>query len=159
VARIGLRMMPPFPCPLTSVQRVFPSTAPCAPLAGTSREWFHAFVGDSLSTCRPLRPREALRLLAPSSFADDVGLRPVGMVSALPTAPTLRFSRGVLFRGLTTVRSRYDLSICSPPCRSWPGFHGANGDFSRAARDHSSRTLPWYHGPTGCIYQLSYRLF
>jgi hypothetical protein len=107
----------------------FPEYGPMRPLAGTSREWFHAFVGDSLSTCRPLRPREALRLLAPSSFADDVGLRPVGMVSALPTAPTLRFSRGVLFRGLTTVRSRYDLSICSPPVGADQVFTEPTGIF------------------------------
>jgi hypothetical protein len=127
--------------PLTSVQRVSPSTAPCAPLAGTSREWFHAFVGDSLSTCRPLRPREALRLLAPSSFADDVGLRPVGMVSALPTAPTLRFSWGVLFRGLTAVRSRYDLSIWSPPSELTRFSPSQRGFFSGRARPfvpHSS---------------------
>ena len=32
--------------------------------------------------------------------------------------PTLRFSWGVQFRGFTTVRSRCNLSICLPPCRS-----------------------------------------
>jgi hypothetical protein len=31
-------------------------------------------VSDVCTTCRPLRPREALRLLAPSSFADDAGV-------------------------------------------------------------------------------------
>src|SRR3974377_833022 len=70
------------------------------PTAEATRESLRSFVGYPLSTCRPLRPREALRLLAPSSFADNAGLRPVGTVSALPTAPTLRFSWGVLFSGL-----------------------------------------------------------
>src|SRR5215472_12824155 len=69
----------------------------------------------SLSACRPLRPREVHRLLPPSSFADSAGLRPSSTVSALPSSPTLRFSWGGHFRGLPTVRFRYDLSICSPP--------------------------------------------
>jgi hypothetical protein len=39
-------------------------------------------------------------------------------------------SRGeTLFRGSTTVCFRYNLSICSPPCRSRLGFHPADGDF------------------------------
>ena len=61
-------------------------------------------------------------------------------------APTLRFSWGVRFRGLTTVRFRYDLSICSPPCRSRPGFHPANGDFYFRAFDGLvTRTAAGYH--------------
>src|SRR6516162_7236258 len=55
----------------------------------------------SLSACRPLRPREVHRLLVPSSFADDAGLRPSSTVSALPSSPTLRFSWGGTFSGLT----------------------------------------------------------
>src|SRR5215472_18456658 len=51
----------------------------------------------SLSACRPLRPREVHRLLVPSSFADDAGLRPSSTVSALPSSPTLRFSGGDIF--------------------------------------------------------------
>jgi hypothetical protein len=51
------------------------------------------------------------------------------MVSALPTAPTLRFSWGVLFRGLTAVRSRYDLSIWSPPVGADQVFTEPTGIF------------------------------
>ena len=72
------------------------------------------FRWHTFSTCRPPRPREVHRLLAPSSFTDDAGLRHEVTVSALPTSPTLRFSWRVPFRGFTTVRLRYDLSSCSP---------------------------------------------
>jgi hypothetical protein len=39
------------------------------------------------------------------------------------------------FRGLTTVRFRYDLSICSPSCWSRPGLHPADEDFYVRASD------------------------
>ena len=51
-------------------------------------EWFRAFAGYSVSTCRPLGPREIPRLLTPSSFTDDAGLRPKRRVSALPISHT-----------------------------------------------------------------------
>ena len=41
-----------------------------------------------MSTCRPLGPREIPRLLTPSSFTDDTGLRPKRRVSALPISHT-----------------------------------------------------------------------
>ena len=41
-----------------------------------------------MSTCRPLGPREIPRLLTPSSFTDDAGLRPKRRVSALPISHT-----------------------------------------------------------------------
>ena len=41
-----------------------------------------------MSTCRPLGPREFPRLLTPSSFTDDAGLRPKRRVSALPISHT-----------------------------------------------------------------------
>jgi len=41
-----------------------------------------------VSTCRPLGPREIPRLLTPSSFTDDAGLRPKRRVSALPISHT-----------------------------------------------------------------------
>jgi hypothetical protein len=41
----------------------------------------------SLSTCHRLRPRVVPRPPAPSFFAADTGLRPLGRVSALPTSP------------------------------------------------------------------------
>jgi hypothetical protein len=40
-----------------------------------------------LSTCHRLRPRVVPRPHAPSFFAADTGLRPLGRVSALPTSP------------------------------------------------------------------------
>ena len=41
-----------------------------------------------MSTCRPLGPRKVPRLLPPSSFTDDAGLRPKRRVSALPISHT-----------------------------------------------------------------------
>jgi hypothetical protein len=39
------------------------------------------------------------------------------------------------FRGFATVHLRYDLSICSPSCRSRLGFHPAYEDFYFRASD------------------------
>ena len=44
--------------------------------------------------------------------------------------PTLRFLWGVIFRGFTTVRSRYDLSICSPPVGADSVFTSPTGTFT-----------------------------
>lgn len=54
----------------------------------------------SFSTCRPLRPRRARRLLAPSSFTDGAGLHPGGKGSVLSIS---RF-RGYQFAFATTCR-------------------------------------------------------
>jgi hypothetical protein len=127
-------------------------STPCAPLAGTAR--LHRIaaytrcprcvpklrhLGDlrvvpcfrwpTVSTCRPLRPREAHRLHPSSSFTDDAGLRLSVRVSGAPNLPHPPIPVGRPFRGLTTVRFRCDLSICSPSCRSRPGFHPAHEDF------------------------------
>jgi len=72
----------------------------------------------SLSACRPLGPQEVHWLYAPSSFAGDAGLRPEEKVSALPKSPPSDSRGGLGFRGLTTVRFRYNLPTCSPSCRS-----------------------------------------
>jgi hypothetical protein len=114
--------------------------APCAPLAGTLRFRLRGLyempslcvflrrLGDprvdpcfrwrSLSACRPLGPQEVHWLYAPSSFASDAGLRPEEKVSALPKSPPSDSRGGLGFRGLTTVRFRYNLPTCSPSCRS-----------------------------------------
>ena len=76
------------------------------------------FRWPAVSTCRPLGPRDAHRLRSSSCFADDAGLRPEVMVSALPISSPSDSREGQRFRGLTTVRFRYDLLICSPFCRS-----------------------------------------
>jgi hypothetical protein len=75
----------------------------------------------------------------------------VGCMYPVPSPMTLAFDQrrrsrpfqiphppilvGACFRGLTTVRFRYDLSICSPSCRSWPGLHPADEDFYVRASD------------------------
>ena len=70
----------------------------------------------------------------PSSFAEDAGFDPMGGSRHFrhPHTPILVRER---FRGFTTVRLRYDLSICSPSCRSRPGFHQAYEDFYFRASD------------------------
>jgi len=77
-----------------------------------------SFRCHSLSACLRLRPREVRRLHVPSSFATGTGLRQLYTDSALPSPPTPALPVGHLLRGFTTVRSRYDLSTCSPPWRS-----------------------------------------
>ena len=58
------------------------------------------FRWHSVSTCCPLGSREAHRLLAPSSFTHDPGLRPKRKVSALPISHTPILVRGFI-SGLT----------------------------------------------------------
>ena len=58
------------------------------------------FRWPSVSTCCPLGSREAHRLLAPSSFTHDAGLRPKRKVSALPISHTPILVRGFI-SGLT----------------------------------------------------------
>jgi len=61
-------------------------------------------------------------------------------------SPILRFSWEGSFRGWPTVHFRYNLSTCSPPCRSRPGFHPADGDFYFRAFDGLvARSAAGYH--------------
>jgi hypothetical protein len=79
-------------------------------------------------------------------FTDRAGLRPSRKVSALPSPSTLRFSWRSPFQGLTTVRLRYNLPTCLPPCRSRPSFRPAYGDFYiRAFGGLVARTAAGYH--------------
>ena len=55
------------------------------------------FRWPAISTCRPLRPREAHRLRSSSSFTDGAGLRPEVKVSALPTSPPSDSREGQYF--------------------------------------------------------------
>jgi hypothetical protein len=82
-----------------SPQRGLYATPSLCGSAEATRKWFRAFAVRSVSTCRPLRPRRVRRLLAPSSFADDAGLRPLFTGSALPTVPPSA-SSGCSFSGL-----------------------------------------------------------
>ena len=110
-------------------------TAPSAPLAGTSRlrrraaytqclrcaaasathERFRAFVDYSFSACRPLRPREVHRLLVPSSFADDAGLRPLRTVSALPKSPHSVSRGGIHFGAYVRFALATTCRVVRPP--------------------------------------------
>jgi hypothetical protein len=72
----------------------------------------------------------------PSTICEGIGT---------PNLPTLRFPWGVRFRGFTTVRFRYDLSSCSPSCRSRPDFRPAYEDFySRASDGLVARSVAGY---------------
>jgi hypothetical protein len=71
-----------------------------------------------LSTCRPLGLRGVHPLLSPSSSLMTLAFDRFEK-SRHSHGPPPSDSRGeTLFRSLTTVCFRCDLSICSPPCRS-----------------------------------------
>src|SRR5262249_25174874 len=55
-------------------------------------------------------------------FAENAGLRLHITVSAFPTPPHSDSDEGDCFRGLTTVRLRYDLSLCLPSLSELTGF-------------------------------------
>ena len=81
-----------------------------------------------------------------SSFANDTGLRRVGKVSALPLPPPSDSREGNLFRGLTALRFRYDLSICSPRFVGADRASPANrGFYFRAFDGWITRTAAGYH--------------
>ena len=143
-------------------------SAPSVPLASTSRFHRHGLYEMSSLYVVPQRlgdPRvvpcfrwlfsigmspsktPGSRPAAPTqSFTDHAGLRPYRTVSALPSPSTLRFSWRSRFRGFTTVRMRYNLPTCSPPCRSRPGSRPAYGDFYIRAFDGLvARTAAGYH--------------
>src|SRR5215472_6875871 len=64
---------------------------------------------------------------SPSTWDNSFGL--------FPSYLTLRFWWGVRFRGLTTVRFRYDLLLCLPSCRSRPDLRPAIEDVYIRASD------------------------
>ncbi len=51
-------------------------------------------------------------------FTENGGLQLQLTVSAFPSSSHSDSSEGDYFRGLTTVRLRYDLLLCLPSCRS-----------------------------------------
>jgi len=57
------------------------------------------------------------------------------MVSALPTATTLRFSQGSPISGFDHGSLSLRPVDLLARCRSWPGFHPANGGFYFRAFD------------------------
>ena len=104
------------------------------------------FRWPSVSTCCPLGSREAHRLLAPSSFTNDAGLRPKRKVSALPISHTPILVRGFI-SGLTYGSlSLRPVDLLAPPCRSRPGLHPADrGFYVRAFDGLVTRTVAGYN--------------
>jgi hypothetical protein len=72
----------------------------------------------SFATCRPLRPRGTPRLHIPSTSPKTLAFNAALKVSAFPSSSHSDSGEGICFRGLTTVRLRYDLLLCLPSCRS-----------------------------------------
>ena len=117
-------------------------------------------------TSTPRRPASgsvlSLAILCRHVALRDPG-KPVGCLYPVPSPTALAFdllgrSRHFLhpppsdfpwrspFRGLTTVRLRYNLPTCSPPCRSRPCFRSAYGDFYiRASGGLVTRTAAGHH--------------
>ena len=79
-------------------------------------------------------------------FTGNTGLRHGINVSAFPSPSHSDPSKGVSFRGLTTVRSRYDLLLGLSSCRSRPDLRPAFEDFYfRASNGLVTRTVAGYH--------------
>jgi hypothetical protein len=76
----------------------------------------------SVATCRPLRPRGTPRLPITQYFTESVGLQLQLTVSAFPTPPHSDSGEGDCFRGLTTVRLRYDLLLGLPSLSELTGL-------------------------------------
>src|ERR1700733_8030282 len=119
-------------------------SAPSAPLAGTSRlhrlaaytrclrcAYSHMpkrpTTGSELSlmVCRNMSSSETTGNFPAAyaqSFTGNTSLQPQLMVSAFPLSSHSDSSEGDCFRGLTTVRLRYNLLLCLPSCSELTGF-------------------------------------
>ena len=77
------------------------------------------FCWHTFSTCRPPRPREVHRLLSPSSFTDDAGLRPECRWSRHFQDPPPSDSRGGrVFEASLRFAFAATCRFARPPCRS-----------------------------------------
>jgi hypothetical protein len=107
MARNGLRMMPPFPWSPLKFRTV------SLPQYG-----FKAGLSDGTFPVAPISRHPH----APSSFADDAGLRPGLMVSALPTPPSSDSHGETQFRENFGTYLRFAFAttcrFVRPPCRS-----------------------------------------
>ena len=125
-------------------QSILTYPAPSAPLAGTSR--LHRLAAYTrCPRCAyshmPRRPATGSELSSmlfhnmsssvttgnfPAAhtqcFAENAGLRLQLTVSAFPKPPPSDSREGDCFRGLTTVRLRYDLLLCLPSLSELTGF-------------------------------------
>ena len=135
---------------------IFTYSAPSAPLAGTSplhRLAAYRRCPRCAYSHMPRRPttRSELSLMlshnmSPSSttgnpsaaytqyFTEDAGLRLQSTVSAFPLSSHSDSGEGDCFRGLTTVRLRYDLLLCLPSC----------SELTRFASGQRGRLLPGF---------------
>ena len=79
-------------------------------------------------------------------FTEDTSLHLRMTVSAFPWPSHSDPNEGVSFRGLTTVRMRYDLLLCWPSCRSRPDLRPALEDvYFRASDGLVTRPAAGYH--------------
>ena len=79
-------------------------------------------------------------------FTEDAGLQLQLTVSAFPSSSHSDSGEGDCFRGLTTVRLRYDLLLCLPSCRSRPDSHPAYEDvYFRAFDGLVARPVAGYY--------------
>jgi hypothetical protein len=124
----------------------------CAPLAGTSRFHRHGLYEMPSRCVTPQRLGDP-RVVPCFRWLFSVGMSPsetpgsrsvaytqflhrprwpstLWTVSALPSPSTLRFSWRSPFRGLTTVRLRYNLPTCSPPVGADHAFAQPTGTFT-----------------------------
>jgi len=137
-------------------------SAPSAPLAGTSR--LHRLAAYTRCLRRayshmPRRPTTGSELSSmpfhnmsssettgnfsaayTQYFTENTGLQLQITVSAFPLSSHSDSGEGDCFRGLTTVRLRYDLLLCLPSC----------SELTRFASSHRGRLLPgfrWFGRP------------
>ena len=79
-------------------------------------------------------------------FAGNIGLRLGINVSAFPSSSHSDSGEGDCFRGLTTVRLRYDLLLCLLSLSEQTGFHPAHENvYFRASDGLVTRTVAKYH--------------
>ena len=143
-------------------------SAPSVPLASTSRFHQHGLYERSSLCVIPQRLGDP-RVVPCFRWQFSVGMSPSKTPGSRPAAPTQSFHRphwpSTFSDGLgtsvtlhppilveesisrlTTVRMRYNLPTCSPPCRSRPGSRPAYGDFYFRAFDGLvTRTVAGYH--------------
>ena len=79
-------------------------------------------------------------------FTENAGLQLQSTVSAFPLSSHSDSGEGDCFRGLTTVRLRYDLLLCLPSLSELTGFRPANEDvYFRAFDGLVTRAIAGYH--------------
>jgi hypothetical protein len=79
-------------------------------------------------------------------FTENTSLQLQLTVSAFPLSSHSDSGEGDCFRGLTTVRFRYDLLLCLPSCSELTNLHPAIEDvYFRASDGLVTRAVAGYH--------------